>query len=132
LIGGPFSRVLVGGNHQQIGIRKSIPFAPGKGAVAEGFSAGVWPEDAIVGPEAVAQAVAQRHDSPLPLPAAQWREAALTGLGFAFNRTSNAASTLDGGRHLIINDSSTGSRLYFLDFKDSSNKIKTVTLADGT
>jgi hypothetical protein len=30
LIGSPFSRVLVGGHHQQIDIREAIPIAPGK------------------------------------------------------------------------------------------------------
>ena len=55
----------------------------------------------------------------------------LTGLGFALNRTSTVASTLDGGRHLIIDDSSTGSRLYLLDWKEAKNQIETVTLADG-
>lgn len=32
LIGGPFGFVLVGGHHQQIGIREPIPIAPGQGA----------------------------------------------------------------------------------------------------
>jgi hypothetical protein len=76
LIDGPFGRVLVGGHHQQIGIREAIPIAPGQGAVAEGFSAGVQPDAAIVGPEGVVQALAQRRVPPLPLPAAQGCEGA--------------------------------------------------------
>jgi hypothetical protein len=55
---GPFGRVLVGGHHQQIGIREAIPIAPSQGAVAEGFSAGVQPDAAIVGPEGIALALA--------------------------------------------------------------------------
>ena len=72
LIGGPFSRVLVGGHHQQIDIREAIPIAPGKGAVAEGFSAGVQPDAAVAWPQGVAQALAQLRDPTLLLPAAQW------------------------------------------------------------
>jgi hypothetical protein len=71
LIGSPFGRVFVG-DHQQIGIREASPITPSQGAVAEGFSAGVQPDAAIVGPEGVAQALAQRRDPPLPLTAAQW------------------------------------------------------------
>ena len=70
LIGGPFGRVLVGGHHQQIGIREPSPIAPGKGAVAAG-SAGVQPDAAVAWPQGVAQALAQRRDPTLPLPAAQ-------------------------------------------------------------
>jgi hypothetical protein len=55
LIGSPFARVLVGRHLQQIGIREAIPIAPGQGAVAEGLSAGVQPDAAIVGPEGVVQ-----------------------------------------------------------------------------
>jgi hypothetical protein len=60
LIGGPFSLVLVGATHKQIGIREPIPNASGQGAVAEG-SAGVQPDAAIVFPQGVAQALAQRR-----------------------------------------------------------------------
>jgi hypothetical protein len=76
LIGCPFGRVLVGGHHQQIGIRAAISIAPGQGAVAEGLSAGVPPNAAIVGTEGVVQALAQRRVPPLPLPAAQGCEGA--------------------------------------------------------
>jgi len=58
VIGSPFGRVLVGGHHQQIDIREAIPIAPDQGAVAEGFSAGVQPYAAIVGPEGVVKALA--------------------------------------------------------------------------
>jgi hypothetical protein len=70
LIGGPFGLSLNGRHQQQIGIREASPIAPGQGAVAEGLSAGVPPNAAIVGPEGVVQAPAQRRDPPLPLPAA--------------------------------------------------------------
>ena len=76
MIGCPFGRVFVGGHHQQIGIREAIPIAPGQGAVAESLSAGVPPNAAIVGPEGVAQALAQRRDPLLPLLAAQGCEGA--------------------------------------------------------
>jgi homospermidine synthase len=64
LIGSPFGRVLVGGHHQQIDIREAIPIAPSQGAVAEGVSAGVQPDAAVVWPLGVPQALAQRRDSP--------------------------------------------------------------------
>jgi hypothetical protein len=51
LIGGPFGLVLVGGHHKQIGIREARPITQGQGAVAEGLSAGVKPDAAIVGPQ---------------------------------------------------------------------------------
>jgi hypothetical protein len=78
-LGHPFGRVFVGGHHQQIDIREAIPVAPDQGAVAEGFSAGVQPDAAIVGPEGVVKALAQRRDPTLPLLAAQWSQGALTG-----------------------------------------------------
>ena len=56
----------------------------------------------------------------------------LNSLGFSFNRTSTTASTLEGGRHLVIDDSSTGSRIYILDWKDATNIIEIVALADAT
>lgn len=77
LIGGPFGLVLVDGHHQQIDIRKAIPIAPGQGAVAGGFCSGVQPDAAIVGPQGVVQALAQRGDPPLPLPAAPGCEGAI-------------------------------------------------------
>ena len=55
----------------------------------------------------------------------------LTALGLAFNRPSTVAATLEGGRHLIIDDSSTGSRIYLMDWTKSANQIETITLADG-
>jgi hypothetical protein len=55
LIGGPLGLSLNGRHHQQIVIREAIPIAPGLGAVAEGFTAGVQPDAAIVGPEGVVQ-----------------------------------------------------------------------------
>ena len=56
----------------------------------------------------------------------------LTGLGFAFDRTSTVAATLEGGRHLVVDDSLTGSRMYFIDWKDPKNTIETFTLVDGS
>ena len=56
----------------------------------------------------------------------------LTALGLGFNMTSTVASTLEGGRHLVIDDDLSGNLIYFLDWKDTKNQIETVTLADGT
>jgi hypothetical protein len=41
---------LIGGHHQQIGIREASPITRGQGAVAEGFSAGVQPDPAVAWP----------------------------------------------------------------------------------
>ena len=56
----------------------------------------------------------------------------LTALGLAFNRISTFVATLEGGRHLIIDDASTGSRIYLMNWKDSNNQIEAITLADGS
>ena len=71
MIGGLFGLVLVGGHHQQVGIREAIPIATGKRSEQ--------PDAALVCPQGVLQALAQRHDPTLPLPAAQWCEGAFTG-----------------------------------------------------
>jgi hypothetical protein len=52
MIGGPFGLVLVGGHHQQVGIREAIPTATGKRSEQ--------PDAAIVCPQGVSQPLAQR------------------------------------------------------------------------
>jgi len=56
----------------------------------------------------------------------------LTSTALSLNGASTRYATLDGGRHLVISDSGSNTRVYLYDWQSTSNKIESFQLADGT
>ena len=51
--------------------------------------------------------------------------------GLSLNGASTKFGTLEGGRHLVITDSTTNTRLSLYDWQNNSNKIESFQLTDG-
>ena len=52
--------------------------------------------------------------------------------GLSLNGASTKFGTLEGGRHLVIIDLTTNTRLSLYDWQNNSNKIESLQLTDGT
>ncbi|MFN6133321.1 MAG: ELWxxDGT repeat protein, partial [Synechococcaceae cyanobacterium] len=55
-----------------------------------------------------------------------------TSTALSLNGASTSFATLDGGRHLVISDSGSNTRVYLYDWQSTSNKIESFQLTDGT
>lgn len=52
--------------------------------------------------------------------------------GLSLNGANTRFARLEGGRHLVISDSTSNTRVYFYDWQSSGNAIESFQLSDGT